>query len=127
MSHSQVTEFTRCPRKYHLHRRLGLEPEFCPSGLLFGSAMHNALAVFHQPRLEGKEAGLALLMKQFTSTWANEDLPVRFKNGQSAEDMHSLARRMLADHPADGNADPALLGFPAVDYIIDRRPSALFS
>ena len=34
LSHSQVTEFMRCPRKYHLHYRLGLPAEFCPSGLL---------------------------------------------------------------------------------------------
>ena len=106
LSHSQVNEFTRCPRKYHLHRRLGLEPEFCPSGLLFGSAMHNALAVFHQLRLEGREAGIELLMKQFRSTWENEDLPVRLKDDQSAESMRSLARRMLhaylEDRPEDG-------------------------
>jgi ATP-dependent helicase/DNAse subunit B len=54
LSYSQVSEFIRCPRRYHLRRRLGLEPDFVPSALVFGSAMHEALARLHMMRLEGK-------------------------------------------------------------------------
>ena len=57
ISHSQINEFLGCPRRYHLHRRLGLKPAFCPSPLLFGGSVHEALALYHQARLEGREAG----------------------------------------------------------------------
>ena len=76
LSHSQVGEFTRCPRKYHLHRRLGLPAAFCPSGLLFGSAVHEALARYHQSRLEGKEAPLEKLLDAYRARWKGERLPV---------------------------------------------------
>ena len=58
LSHSQVTGFMRCPRKYHLHYRLGLPAEFCPSGLVFGSAVHEAIAMYNQKRPEGRDVSL---------------------------------------------------------------------
>jgi len=85
LSHSQVREFLRCPRKYHLHRRLGLEPEFCPSGLLFGSAMHRALALYHQRRLEGRSASLGDLLGAFNRCVDDESLPVRYRRGEDAK------------------------------------------
>ena len=83
LSHSQVSEFVQCPRKYHIHRRLGLAPEFMPSGLLFGSAIHEALALYHQQRLEGKSATEEQLYRAFIEDWDEEQLPVRYRPGES--------------------------------------------
>ncbi len=102
LSHSQITEFSRCPRKYHLHRRLGLPAEFCPSGLLFGSAVHEALATYHQMRLEGREAPSEQLWQAFRKRWGAEEGPVRFKRGESARSLQAKARKLLefyAAHP----------------------------
>ena len=95
LSHSQVSEFTRCPRKYHLHYRLGLTPEFCPSGLLFGSAVHEAIALYNQMRLEGKEATLEQLCGVFQDCWQQEPLPVNFKAGESARSLGLKVKKLL--------------------------------
>ena len=105
LSHSQVTEFLRCPRRYHLHRRLGIPPEFCPSGLLFGSAVHEALSLYHQMRLEGRKATLPELCEAFNARWDEEPLPVKFKPGESQESLKAKATRMLSFYLK--NATPA--------------------
>jgi len=95
ISHSQVSEFLRCPRKYHLHYRLGLEPEFCPSGLLFGSAVHEAIALYHQMRLEGRDASPGELLSAFGERWRREVLPVKLKPRESAASLTKVASRLL--------------------------------
>ena len=95
LSHSQVTEFMRCPRKYHLHYRLGLLAEFCPSGLLFGSAIHEAVALYNQKRLEGKETSLDELCGVFQGCWEREALPVRLKAGESDKSFGAKAKKLL--------------------------------
>ncbi len=96
LSHSQVQEFTQCPRKYHLHRRLKVPPDFMPSALLFGIALHEALALFHQRRLEGRAASLAELHNTFLGQWKAEKLPVRYSRGENQNSLKAMARRMLA-------------------------------
>lgn len=96
LSHSQITEFVQCPRKYHLHRRLGLEPEFVPAGLLFGSAMHEALAMYHQRRLEGTQATLGQLCQVFDGRWGEDRLQVRYGPLDNERALRDKARRMLA-------------------------------
>lgn len=101
LSHSQVEEFTQCPRRYHLHRRLGLVPEFSPSGLLFGSAMHKALALCHQLRLEGRKPSLQQLHGSFQDTWDSEQLRVKLKPGESAKSLKAKAKMMLQSFMAN--------------------------
>ena len=95
LSHSQIGEFVRCPRKYHLHYRLGLPAEFCPSGLVFGSAVHEAIALYNQMRLEGTEASLDELCTVFRRCWQREALPVRLKAGESKRSVAARARKLL--------------------------------
>lgn len=96
LSHSQVSEFLICPRRYHLHRRLGLPPEFRPSPLLFGICMHEALARYHQKRLEGRRAGASELLDVFTGRWQAEKLPVKLKEDESAASIRKEAEGLLA-------------------------------
>jgi putative RecB family exonuclease len=95
ISHSQITEFTRCPRKYHLHYRLGLLAAFCPSGLLFGSAVHEAIACYHQARLEGRQSSAGELLEAFRGCWESERLPVRFKRGENPQSLLAMGQRIL--------------------------------
>jgi len=100
ISHSQVQEFTQCPRKYHMHRVLGLPAAFIPSGLLFGVSMHEALALYNQRRLEGREAGFDELYGEFVNSWDAEPLPVRYNNGEDEAGLKGLARGMLRSYLA---------------------------
>ena len=95
LSHSQISEFLQCPRRYHLHHRLGLEAAFQPAGLLFGSAVHEAIALYNQMRLEGREATLDALHEAFRSRWCTERLPVRLKSGRSEKALLASARKLL--------------------------------
>ena len=95
LSHSQVSEFTRCPRKYHLHYRPGLPAAFCPSGLLFRSVVHEAIARYQQARLEGKEAHLSDLVAACRERWDAEGPPVRAKAGESVGLLMRKAERLL--------------------------------
>ncbi|MFW6118817.1 MAG: RecB family exonuclease [Planctomycetota bacterium] len=96
LSHSQVSEFTMCPRRYHLHRRLGLEPEFAPSALVFGSSVHEALAFYHRMRLRGEEPELEAMLEVFRRRFGQEKLPVRYRPDESAESLEAKAAGMLS-------------------------------
>ena len=98
LSHSQVQEFVQCPRKYHLHRRLKTAPDFMPSALLFGIALHEALALLNQRRLEGKAASLAELHNTFLGQWKAEQLPVKYSRGENENFLKAMARRMIAHY-----------------------------
>ena len=45
-SYSQLNQYMRCPLQYYFERIVKLDRPFVPSGLLFGSAIHEALAEF---------------------------------------------------------------------------------
>jgi len=100
LSHSQITEFLTCPRKYHLHRVLALPAAFMPSGLLFGVSMHAALALYNQRRLEGREAGFDELYGEFVNSWDAEQLPVFYKRGDDEAGLKGLAKGMLRSYLA---------------------------
>ncbi len=96
LSHSQIEEFSGCPRRYHLHRRLKVPPDCMPSALLFGIALHEALALLNQKRLEGKAASLAELHNKFLGQWKAEQLPVKYSRGEHENSLKAMARRMIA-------------------------------
>jgi len=101
LSHSQVSEFLQCPRRYHLHRRLGLAPEFTPSALLFGSGVHAAIARLHQMRLEGQAATLSELLSAFLDRWEDERTPVRYRPAENEKALHRKAEQILKAYLQD--------------------------
>ncbi|MFP4029673.1 MAG: RecB family exonuclease [Candidatus Brocadiia bacterium] len=116
ISHSQINEFLRCPRKYHLHRRLQIPPAFTPAPLIFGGAVHEALAAYHQARLEGQQLGPDTLMEVFDERWMAEERPVRYGNGENKESLRDKAYRMMETYLED----PRGIGPPvAVEEKID--------
>jgi putative RecB family exonuclease len=95
ISHSQVEEYLQCPKRYYLHRIERLPPDFMPSGLLFGTAIHEAIACYHQGRLEGKVASPEEMHVTFETAWASQHLPVRYSRGESGQSLSALARSLL--------------------------------
>ena len=108
ISHSKISEFLKCPRKFHLHRRLRIPPAFTPSALIFGGAIHEALSVFHQARLEGRKLGEESLMEAYDERWAEEDNEIHFSKDQDAEALREKAEGMIAAYLED----PSLAGLP---------------
>jgi hypothetical protein len=101
LSHSQVSEFSQCPRRYHLHRRLGLKPAFMPSGLLFGIAVHEALSLYHQMRLQGEQATPDQLYQVFGKHWGATQLPIHYGSRETEAGLRATARNMLEHYVAE--------------------------
>lgn len=121
LSHSQIQEFVQCPKKYDLHRRLGLEPEFIPSGLLFGSAVHEAIALFHQARLEGREVDADELLTAFSSCWSAEALPIRYGTREGRAGLMRRAQAMLECYLADPHCAGEVLAVEEA-FVLDLSP-----
>ncbi len=47
ISHSQINQYLLCPLKFQYQYVQGIQPEFIPSALIFGTAIHDALATFY--------------------------------------------------------------------------------
>ncbi|UCF34754.1 MAG: PD-(D/E)XK nuclease family protein [Phycisphaerales bacterium] len=97
ISCSSITTFQRCPLKYYFQYVVGLVPEFVPSSLIFGTAIHAAVESHFRALLEGACApSVHDLMEAYQQTWKEESSsPVQFGKGESAESLTDLARRML--------------------------------
>ena len=99
ISYSKINEFLMCPKKYHLHRRLRMPPAFIPSALIFGISVHEAIALYHQKRLEGVAAGEDDLLETFCRCWDNteqeKDLPVHYGKKEDSGVLFEKAEAML--------------------------------
>jgi len=58
VSWSQLDVMRRCPQRFYLQYVEDTMPQFVPSSLVFGGAVHSALEAFYQGRLEGETLGV---------------------------------------------------------------------
>jgi len=68
VSVSQVQTFLMCPRKYELRYVVGAEPEKRSLNLVFGSAIHEALAAYYIALKEGAEPDRDLVLATFSDS-----------------------------------------------------------
>jgi hypothetical protein len=66
-----------------------------PSGLLFGIAVHEALSLYHQMRLQGEEATPEQLLQGFEKHWGAVQLPVQYGSGETEDGLKTTTRGML--------------------------------
>lgn len=101
LSHSQLSLLRSCPRKFAFVYLEKARPDFVPSSLLFGGAIHAALEMYFRARLEGLEITHSALLSGFWDAWKTnqskngDDLPVRYNQGEDIDTIHALADRML--------------------------------
>jgi putative RecB family exonuclease len=96
LSISQISTWMQCPRKYRFQQIDRFPWPRVPSSLVFGSAVHAALAVMSQARLEGDEPTLDDLHGAYRVAWAGESKPIEMKDGETPEALDAMARAMLA-------------------------------
>ena len=95
LSWSQVDRYTRCPMAWWLSRRR--KPEFVPSALKFGTAIHKATAAYYEAIRDGCHLGADELLQVYESAWAApEQAKIRFGKGENESGLHNMAQRMLA-------------------------------
>ena len=96
ISWTQVSSYQQCPRAFAFRYVEHAEPDFVPSSLLFGSAMHEAFAKVHECDMEGLPCPASGdLASKVTALLDASLLPVKFSKGESAESLHALAGRMV--------------------------------
>lgn len=98
LSCSQINLYLQCPLKYKFLYIDNLPKPFRSSGLVFGSAIHAALAWLHKNRMNGDNASLEMLFKVFDADWYAQklDTNIRYKNGESDTKLNVLAKEILS-------------------------------
>ena len=107
LSWTQVSSYLQCPRAFAYRYVEHAEPDFVPSSLLFGSAMHEAFAKVHESELEGLPTPPAeQLAGRVSNLLGASLLPVRYSKGETAETLHALGARMVAAYLAAPESKP---------------------
>lgn len=97
LSYSAVSTYQKCPLKFHFQYVADLEPEFVSSSLVFGSAIHAAIEHHFRKLFEGANAPAREdLVAEYERAWAAEqNVPIRFGQGETENSLRDLAGRML--------------------------------
>ena len=100
ISPSQVSTYLRCPRQHRYRYVDGLEPEHKSANLILGSAVHAGVATWYRALEKGEDPpGLGELSDGSDICLDHElasDLPVRYSNGDGADELRQLAHQLLA-------------------------------
>lgn len=72
-SFSALNQYLRCPLQYYFERVLKLPRTSVGSGLVFGSAVHSALAVYHQGISEGNKPSLPDVQQAYLREWSERE------------------------------------------------------
>jgi putative RecB family exonuclease len=99
-SYSQLAQYMRCPLQYYFERVAQLPRVFIPSNLLFGSAIHAGLAVYHRQLQQGEILAVAHVHEAFQQTWLKTEQfqPISYSRGKTRTDYWAQAEALLATY-----------------------------
>lgn len=88
-SYSSINQYLRCPLQYYFQRILKLPQPSVGSGLVLGSAIHNALAVYHQYLMDDKKTEELAIRQAYVKSWVDREREhtVEYKPKESREDL----------------------------------------
>jgi len=96
LSYSQISTYMQCGLKYRFNYIDRLEPEFTPSALHFGRAIHSSIQAFLQSSLEADPLRADQLVDIYREEWRGVDgPPVRYSRRESEESLYNTARQIL--------------------------------
>jgi len=123
LSSSQITLYLLCGLKYRFQYVDEVPAPFRSSALVFGSALHSALAWYHGERMKGKGVALETLYRVFDADWYSQkaSTEIRFRDGEQEMTLVSLGKEMLTLYTRE--AQPAVKGceVPFTVPITDRE------
>jgi len=109
-SQSRVNLFLTCSLKYAFSYVYKVQPEFEPSALAFGSAVHNCLTLLALHQKDGHPLDAGSAEDLFSTIWQRqltEDRPLRFKESESGDSMLEKGRKIIGvfhqNMPGDGD------------------------
>lgn len=127
LSHSQVQSFLTCPRKWRYEKVEQAERERTPATLVFGIAVHDALAQVNEAAIHGESVDAsAAFVKAWSATIASAGAPIHYGK-DTADDLLTKGRSLVeayipppgivgVEQPFSVELDPSL---PPVEGRID--------
>ena len=96
-SFSSINQYRRCPLQFYFERIAKIPRRTVSSSLVFGSAIHDALAGHHQRIRLGREVSERNLKADFMGSWSvrTEDQQVTFKAKESASDLIGKGQALM--------------------------------
>lgn len=96
-SYSAVQQYLRCPLQYYFERVLRLPRISTSSGLVFGSAVHEALATYHVGLRWNGDVSWDDVEKQFLDAWKlkEEGEVIQYKATESRDDLIAQGLELL--------------------------------
>lgn len=96
-SYSALNQYLRCPLQYYFERILKIPRTSCGSGLILGSAVHSALAVYHLGIKHHQEIGWQQIQQEFLEAWViqEERQTVDYKTNETRDDLVAQGLELL--------------------------------
>ncbi len=97
ISYTQINTYLSCPLKYSFQYIEKIPWPFKPEGLVFGSAIHQALEHFYTGRKEGRDVPESEMLALYDAAWEKEeaDNTIKFKNGNNRDSLLDTAKAMI--------------------------------
>ena len=88
-SYSSISQYLRCPLQYYFERVLKLPRASIGSGLILGSATHNALAAYHISLMKHVEPKPKDIQQAFLDTWTSRESgeTIEYKASENRDDL----------------------------------------
>jgi putative RecB family exonuclease len=102
LSHTQLSTMRTCPKRFEFQYVKRLRADFVPSSLVFGGAIHHALELYYQAKLEGLPITIDGLRAAYSNAFCGKkgedgaDVPIRFNKNETEDSLNALAHRILA-------------------------------
>lgn len=96
VSWSQISTYESCPLLFRYRYVDPAEPDFTPSALVFGKAVHAGLEEMAFRVMQGRPIKFSSAMDAYDSSFDEPlDAPVRYRDGEDKDSLRQMAHRML--------------------------------
>lgn len=97
ISHTQLQTYLTCPRRYQYQYVMALEWESVPSGLLFGKAVHEAVAFYYRQYKKMQNATHGDMLDIYRISWGRRSKKslISYKKNETEDSLLSQAVRLL--------------------------------
>jgi len=125
VSFSQISSYLICPQRFDFQYVRGLPPAHRSSDLVFGSAVHAALADYHRVLAAGRKLPADEVTSQFDRSFADESsrpIPVLWADDGAPEKLSSLGRELVSKYVEKVDVHQVLAVEQAFSVPASERP-----
>lgn len=101
LSASSINTYTDCGLLYKLSKIDKYKPDFTADALVFGTAIHKALADYHEARVFGELMSSEEIQDRFVTTWAEsaeDNKRIKYKKGKTFKGLLNEGKRLLSTY-----------------------------